>query len=113
MKVFIVVKESFEAVHSWPGCNKEEVSFLMFPHRHVFHVELVVEKPNSEVLGDREVEFIVLKRRLRDFLRRKFEGRDLGGMSCEEIGKRVMEEFSGAVGVSVFEDGENGVRLVK
>lgn len=108
MKVFIVIKTSFEALHCWPECPYLEVSYLINRHRHVFYVEmkwLVFDV-------DREKEFILLKTRVNGWLRENWERKDLGSKSCEMLAVELMDRFD-ADYVSVFEDNENGAEVLK
>lgn len=109
-KVFVVVRSSFDAVHCWPECPYNEVSFLRYPHRHKFYVKLKVE-----VTSSRQVEFFILKSELDKVLEKFFHEQDLKSKSCEEISKIIASEFlhKGYIvcQVDVFEDNENGVEF--
>ena len=99
----IIISTSFPAVHCWPACDIEEVSFLKNPHRHIFRVTLKVPVNH----GDREIEFLHLKEQVNEFIRRHLAGKDLGNMSCENLCDVFAHETE-AVYCSVMEDGENG-----
>ena len=108
MKRFIVIRTQFEAMHCWPECPIEEVSFLRHPHRHMFHVEVKIPVTHS----DRDKGFIVEKRKLDNFLRLLAGAdKDLGRISCEDICDKIKEEMGYASMISVFEDGENGAEV--
>lgn len=108
MKQFIVIKTQFEAIHCWPDCPFDDVSFLRNPHRHIFHVVL-----KFETKADRQFEFIRVKRDVESFLNKKFVGRDLGETSCETIAQTLLRKFSDSCFASVFEDNENGAEVVR
>lgn len=93
----------FEALHAWPECDIEEVSFLRHPHRHIFHIKAYKEV----VHGDRDCEFIVLKRRISEYLKETYPTHDFGRQSCEMIAMEIAEKFK-CYRVEIFEDGENG-----
>ncbi len=117
MGTTITVKTSFEGVHCWPDAP-EDVKFLSFPHRHVFHVSVVLDVMHN----DRDVEFFEFKAILDRFLAKLCATynpstprlRDLGSMSCEQLAIKIHDFIYYAVGgvsvncVSVFEDEENG-----
>lgn len=104
-----------EGIHCYPEALEnpklEDVSFLGYPHRHMFHfkVEVPVEDSN------REIEFIQLKR----WCEALFESGllQLNNLSCEMIAQDVGEQIQDAydlnwVQVTVSEDGENGAAVL-
>jgi len=101
-KRFIVIRTSFEALHRWPECPFEDVSFLRDAHRHIFHVEVQVETSM-----DRQIEFIRFKRKVDKYIKKEFAGKNLGSLSCEAIAEVLCYRMD-AKRVSVFEDNENG-----
>lgn len=105
----ILVKNVLEAVHCWPEAP-EEVVYLRSPHRHQFYIETEIEVNHD----DRELEFIMVQHRIRDFLRNRatFAIRT----SCEQIARAVAEHVLECYGprnvtVTVREDNENGARV--
>lgn len=105
----VFVRTTFSAVHCWPECLIAEMSFLQYPHRHLFHVEL-----HAPVLGmDRDVEFLSLKGELDKFIASKFTDRDLGSASCELLCSVIAARFADqrVSKVVVSEDNENGATL--
>lgn len=93
----------FEATHNWPECPFDEVSYLRSPHRHVFHI-----KAYKRVFhDDRDVEFIMLKHEIENYLNNVYSTHELGATSCEMLGRLLMEQFK-LYKVEVSEDGENG-----
>jgi hypothetical protein len=106
----IVIKTQFEAIHCWPECPIEEVSFLRTPHRHVFHVTVKWKVEHN----DRDKEFILMKRSVTEFCRNVVDNHnnDLGRRSCEDIADMIHNAYLDACFVSVFEDNENGVEAI-
>lgn len=106
-KSYIVVRSSFQGLHSWPACPFPEKSFLKNAHRHVFHIEI-----SLRVYEDRQLEFFMVKDALEEILK-EYHNRDMGSSSCEHlcdiIQYRLFQKgFNTVSSVSVFEDGENG-----
>lgn len=108
----VIVKGQFEATHNWPECPIEEVHFLKYPHRHVFHVIFEVGTTHA----DRDVEFILLKRDLAMHLHEEYNEEPLGRKSCEDIAIELRNFFIGDYPtikkIEVWEDDENGVKLI-
>ena len=127
--VFIVVRTQVEGIHQYDEAPSE-VSFLGYPHRHQFHVEV-----EMEVLHDnRELEFIMVKDfidlRLQELMNpasHTLPSLPTGSLwvafnnhtfSCEMLARAIQylcKQMYGRdrkVHVKVFEDGENGVHLV-
>lgn len=108
-----------EGIHSFPkvaevfpeGAN--EVDFLEHPHRHIFTI-----RAEKEVTHDnRDMEFIYFKHRIREHLESFYHDDAykclyFGAMSCEMIARVVLEKFD-CISVEVWEDDENGARIVK
>jgi len=107
MKTSIIIKLRFSALHNWPGCNIPEVDYLKYPHRHEFHItcKQVVEH------DDRDVEIIMLKNSVADFLYKTYR-KGFGSMSCEQIAKMLLLKFE-LTYCKVLEDGENGAEVIK
>lgn len=106
MKTYIVIKTSFEAIHYWPECPFDSVAFLRQKHRHIFHVELKWLVSHQ----DRDKEFIIMKRKVNEFIRKNWDGQDLERRSCEMMATDLLAQFN-ANFVSVFEDNENGAEV--
>jgi hypothetical protein len=98
----------FEGIHCWPECPFEEVKYLRDPHRHVFHIK-VFKRVNHD---DRDVEFIMLKHRVEEYLHEKYPDGQLGATSCEMLGRELLGMFN-ATSVQVSEDGENGAFVMR
>jgi len=100
-----------EGIHRYPAAledpNLEDVKFLGYDHRHIFHFKIYIEVFHD----DREIEFIQFKR----FCEQLF---DLGTLqldykSCEMISDdlyyKIAEKYPFRnVWISVSEDNENG-----
>ena len=97
-----------EGTHNWPDCPYDEVAYLRDPHRHMFHIKAYKQVTHS----NRDVEFIMLKHQIRDYIRRTYWMPktmlcEFGAKSCEMIAKELIEQFD-LVKCEVNEDGENG-----
>lgn len=102
----VIVNTRFTAIHCWPACPINEVSYLKTPHRHEFHV--VAKKKVTH--NDRDIEIIMLKQSIDEFISVNWKNTDLGSMSCEMMCSQLMTEFNLSY-VSVLEDGENGAEI--
>ena len=92
----------FESVHCWPDAP-DAVFFLRTPHRHVFHAKLWFEVSHD----DRDIEFILAKRRAEEFVGHWRNAEQTLTWSCERWATELLNEM-GAGRVEVSEDGENG-----
>lgn len=93
----------FEGIHCWPNCPFEEVKYLRDPHRHIFHI-----KAHKQVFhDDRDVEFIMLKHGIEEYLKVRYPGGQMEATSCEILARDLIDWFD-LVEVGVSEDGENG-----
>lgn len=100
-----------EGIHKYPAAltdpGLEAVSFLGYPHRHIFHIRVEIDVFHN----DRDIEFILFKRWLEDLF-------DVGTLqldykSCEMIADDIANEIHRIYPdrcciVSVAEDNENG-----
>ena len=102
-KVTIFCSLSIEGIHSWPDCPIEEVSYLRNPHRHMFNIKAYKEVTHL----DRDIEFIWLKHRIKEYLTRTYPDGQLGARSCEMLALELIKEFN-LSSCEVNEDGENG-----
>ncbi len=93
----------FASTHSWPECPFDEVAFLRSPHRHIFHIK-GYKRVNHD---DRDVEFILLKNRVEEYLNEQYPKHDLGRTSCESLANELSTVF-GFYKCEVSEDNENG-----
>ena len=113
MKTNVIAKCEFDGLHNWPDARKvfPEVGFLSDIHRHKWYITA----KKAVYHDDRDVEFIMFKRDIEDYLREKYYRADyrclyFGAKSCEMLAKELMEHFD-CVYVSVFEDNENGAEV--
>lgn len=111
---FIWVTFQREGIHCYPAAltdpKLQSVSFLGYPHRHMFHFRVELEVFHD----DRDVEFIMFKRELESlFDKRTLE---LNNKSCEmiahDLSKYIKDKYPKRIYViEVSEDGENGCRI--
>ena len=108
-----------EGVHMYPGADTDpklatgdwdDVSFLGFPHRHIFHFRVRIEVFHD----DRDIEFIQFKRWMERLYAQDVI--QLDHKSCEMIADDLYEEISTKypgrfVEIEVSEDGENGCQI--
>ena len=102
-----------EGIHKYPAAMEDpklsSVSFLGYPHRHMFHFRVEVEVFHD----DRDIEFIMFKRELEGLY--DHNSLDLDYKSCEMISDELAEYINNQypdrdITVEVSEDGENGAR---
>ena len=105
-----------EGVHKYPAAlsdpklatgDEYDVSFLGYPHRHMFHFRVAIEVFHD----DRDIEFIQFKRWLEKLYTEKTLALDY--KSCEMISDdlylAIIGRYPGRrVTIEVSEDGENG-----
>ena len=110
-----------EGIHKFPAAlddptlatgDEYDVSFLGYPHRHIFHFKVSIEVFHD----DRDIEFILFKREL-ESLYSEEGAMTLNYQSCEmiarELAKYIQTKYPNrALSISVAEDNENGCRLV-
>jgi hypothetical protein len=106
LKRSIKIKLDVEGLHNWPGCDIESVQYLKYIHRHTFQIFCTLDVTH----GDRDVEFIEFKHKIRKFLEgryysAKYDCLNFGPMSCETIAEILLLEFN-LTECSVSEDGE-------
>ena len=115
MKKLIWVTFRKEGIHKYPAALEDpklrtgdeyDVSFLGYPHRHIFHFRVWIEVKHN----DRDIEFIQFKRWLENLYQGTLE---LDYKSCEMIADELYEKISAKypgrfVEIEVSEDGENG-----
>ena len=108
-----------EGIHKYPAALEDpalatgdeyDVSFLGYPHRHIFHFRVQIEVFHN----DRDIEFIQFKRWLENMFA---DGTvQLDYKSCEMISDELYEKISNKypgrfVEISVAEDNENGCSI--
>jgi hypothetical protein len=110
MKAFVGIKLEVEGFHNYPTASKnhgEEVGFLEYPHRHLFKIECRKRVNHN----DRDEEFIILNRRVKQWILSSYPDKTIGvcsfgPKSCEMIAEEILIQF-GFDSVKVSEDGEN------
>ena len=105
-----------EGIHKYPAAltdpklatgGADDVSFLGYPHRHIFHFKIYLEVFHD----DRDVEFIQFKRWLENLYNQGTL--ELNHKSCEMIADDLYEQISKTytdrkIWIEISEDGENG-----
>ena len=113
---FIWVKFRREGIHKYPAAltdpklatgDQYDVSFLGYPHRHIFHFDVAVEVFQN----DRDIEFIQFKRWLEGLYNDSIMQLDF--KSCEmisdDLAAKINSMYPGRkIQIVVSEDGENG-----
>ena len=108
-----------EGIHKYPGADTDpslatgdeyDVSFLGYPHRHIFHFRVAIQVFHN----DREIEFIQFKRYLENLYGAGVI--DLDYQSCEMISDGLYEHIATRypdrdIEITVSEDGENGATI--
>lgn len=111
MSKFIWVTFQKEGIHKYPQAlhdpNLQDVSFLGYPHRHIFHFKVYIEVFHD----DRELEFIQFKRWLESLYQTNTLQLDF--RSCEmisdDLANMIKDKYPGRrIKISVAEDNENG-----
>lgn len=100
-------------IHRWPDAV-HPVSYLADDHRHLFYISAGADVTHN----DRDIEFITLQNKVREYLHHSFWNNSLGclclgTMSCEALAEFILEKFEDLDWCSVNEDDENGATLVR
>lgn len=106
MKREIIVSTRITGLHYWAEAP-EEVEFLRFPHRHVFHVKVGIPVLHN----DREREFFIEQGKLEAALSDHWSNNPDNVGSCEMICEAILNTLTHVRWVQVEEDGENGARI--
>ena len=108
-----------EGIHKYPAAlddpklatgKDDDVSFLGYPHRHIFHFKVSIEVFHD----DRDIEFIQFKR----WLEALYQGTlELNYKFCEMIADDLYSQIKQRypkrdVSIEVSEDGENGASIL-
>jgi len=111
-----------EGIHKYPAAlddpklktgDKYDVSFLGYPHRHIFHFNIAIQVFHN----DRDVEFIQFKRWIEGLYSGDQGVLSLDYKSCEMISDDLYEAIASRypnrdIEITVSEDGENGATIV-
>jgi hypothetical protein len=115
-KKMIWVTFKKEGIHKYPAALEDpklatgdeyDVSFLGYPHRHIFHFKVWIEVFHD----DRDIEFIQFKRWLEKLYAEKTLELDYKSceMICDDLHGQIADRYSGrTIWIDVSEDGENG-----
>ena len=119
MNKMIWVTFQKEGIHKYPAAltdpnlatgDEYDVSFLGYPHRHIFHF-----KVSNEVFhDDRDIEFIQFKRWLENLYKDAILALDYKSceMIAEDLYSQITARYPGrAVWIDVSEDEENGCHI--
>ena len=105
-----------EGIHKYPAAlndpslatgDEYDVSFLGYPHRHIFHFRVWISVEHS----DRDIEFIQFKRWLENLYNDatlKLDYKSCEMMSDELYGVIAAKYPNREIWIEVSEDGENG-----
>ena len=119
MKKYIWVTFRKEGIHKYPAALEDpklktgdeyDVSFLGYPHRHIFHFKVYIEVFHD----DRDIEFIQFKRWMERLYAQ--DTLQLDYKSCEMIADDLASEIQAKypdrwLKISVAEDNENGCEM--
>ena len=114
-KNFIWVTFQKEGIHKYPAALDdpalEEVKFLGYPHRHIFHFRVEIEVFHD----DRDIEFIQFKRWIENMYADGTMKLDF--KSCEMISDDLYVAITKKypcrkIEIDVSEDGENGSHAI-
>ena len=111
MRKLVGVTFQVEGFHHYEGASKNhgsDVKFLEDSHRHMFGVDAKIEVAHS----DRDIEFILLKRQMQNYIAKRWGSpAQFGGMSCEHIATELFNKFK-LIMCKVDEDGENYAQVM-
>jgi hypothetical protein len=108
-----------EGIHKYPAAltdpalatgDNYDVSFLGYPHRHIFHFRVWISVEHS----DRAIEFIQFKRWLENLYNQGTLQLDYKSceMMAEDLYAQISAKYPGReVWIEVSEDGENGALI--
>ena len=105
-----------EGIHKYPGADTDpklatgdeyDVSFLGYPHRHIFHFKVEIEVFHD----DRDIEFIQFKRWLENLYASETLQLDYKSceMICDDLAEQINNKYPNRkLNITVSEDNENG-----
>ena len=118
-KSMIWVTFAREGIHKYPAAlddpklatgDEYDVSFLGYPHRHIFHFRVAIEVFHS----DRDIEFIQFKRWLTKLYNEATLQLDFKSceMIAEDLYQVITTRYPGrAIEIEISEDNENGCNI--
>ena len=118
-KRMIYINFQKEGIHKYPAALEDpnlktgdeyDVSFLGYPHRHIFHINVAIEVFHN----DRDIEFIQFKRFCERLLSEGVV--QLNYKSCEMISDDLYQQIASRyperdIHITVSEDNENGCTI--
>lgn len=116
---WIWVKFTKEGIHKYPAAltdpmlatgDEYDVSFLGYPHRHIFHFVVSIEVEHN----DRAIEFIQFKRWLENLYSISILQLDYKSceMICEDLHSEIIKKYPGRrIIIDISEDNENGAYI--
>lgn len=116
-KIWVTFRK--EGIHKYPAAATDpalatgdvyDVSFLGYPHRHIFHFRVWISVEHS----DRAIEFIQFKRWLENLYSQGTLQLDYKSceMMAEDLYEQIAAKYPGReVWIEVSEDGENGALI--
>jgi hypothetical protein len=119
MRKMIWVTFQREGIHKYPAAltdpnlatgDEYDVSFLGYPHRHIFHFKVAIEVFHD----DRDIEFIQFKRWLENLYKGATLALDFKSceMIAEDLYAQINKKYPGRnVWIDVSEDNENGCHI--
>ena len=118
-KSMIWVTFAREGIHKYPAAlddpklatgDEYDVSFLGYPHRHIFHFRVAIEVFHD----DRDIEFIQFKRWLTKLYNEATLQLDFKSceMIAEDLYQVITTRYPGrAIEIEISEDNENGCNI--
>jgi hypothetical protein len=118
-KSMIWVTFTREGIHKYPAAlddpklatgDEYDVSFLGYPHRHIFHFRVAIEVFHD----DRDIEFIQFKRWLTKLYNEATLQLDYKSceMIAEDLYQMISDRYPGReVTIEISEDNENGCNI--
>lgn len=113
MDKVVYCKFNIEGFHYWEGAIKTTEKYLSNMHRHIFYFKCGVGVEGD----DREIEFIKLRREIKQFLVNNYGlPCNFDTLSCEMIAKHIIMFLKSKYGdrhyvIDVSEDNENGALI--
>lgn len=113
IKEYIYITTQVEFIHRYPDAP-DEVFYLRSLHRHVAHIKIKIQVFDN----DREIEFIMLKHSIDEFININAKIKDAtSSISCEQFSELLLDYVINNYGshreieIIVSEDDENGSEL--
>ena len=113
-RIFVTFQR--EGIHRYPAAATDpslatggwdDVSFLAYPHRHMFHFRVTIDVKHA----DRDIEFIQFKRELERLYTNSVLQLDYKSceMMSDDLYEYISKQYPGRdIDIEIAEDGENG-----